>query len=710
MKRSVKTVAGILVGATLWMSACADGSFFFAQAQEEAEPGVAWTDSWVETEPVEDEAPEPVITQGEADQLEAAEPEVAEYEADRADIEEPELAEPEDTDTEPAQIEFAELPDVASSTDSEFEADAVLEADEFAAPEIDIPELVRSAAAQEALPSIREEAMIAELFEDIRISRANAYAATTNAVSNRGIGRATLNGTFAVLANDLEAEVYFVYGLSQTTLNEIAMYTGTIYHNVASVNIGVGITGLKPKTRYYYQLVVKSGDGLTIKTGNVLNFETNAGPSLLQTYPADLIRANFADLKGRYEHPGGVSPDKYFFQIREVGTEAWDDYPPINHAIGANANRTRSVWGLEPDTLYEFRLVAEYQGATVVGNTVQFRTEKMPEVTVMCELIDETCVELEGHLIYTAGQVFIEGTFQIRRKGSETWDTAQTLLFDPISNALISLDLPAGEYEYRLTVRTDLGNKAPPVGYEYLDQAPEATTVSSTGSFAIGHRVTVTHHQMDGTRIEHYAQTEISALEYTSFVPTPEEIAGYVPMHYEVGDQPGEFQLDAELLITGPVSIRIYYASTMISVSIPTQNLNFRVDEYTANQVESGDYTFTNGSELQVEVKFLSMQVTNSDEVIFVKNATLDNEIHLNFVPSSGAGTNAFSTGAYNVGPGEVYDTVLGTMDGTCGTGAKAGALTITGQYVGALPVHPYRPELQLSMAFVLQLPTNSEP
>jgi hypothetical protein len=98
----------------------------------------------------------------------------------------------------------------------------------------------------------------------------SAPGATTLAASGVISSGAQLNGS--VVANNATTQYWFAYGTSATALTSSTAKTGALTGTVATA-VKATLTGLKSKTKYYFQLMGSNAEGTG--SGAVLNFTTN---------------------------------------------------------------------------------------------------------------------------------------------------------------------------------------------------------------------------------------------------------------------------------------------------------------------------------------------------------------------------------------------------------------------------------------------------
>ena len=97
-----------------------------------------------------------------------------------------------------------------------------------------------------------------------------APTVTTSAATGIGSAGATFNGT--VTANNATTRYWFTYGTSESSLSSSTAKAGSLKGTTTTV-VHATVTGLKPKTIYYFQAHASNSVGT--RSGAVLSFQTN---------------------------------------------------------------------------------------------------------------------------------------------------------------------------------------------------------------------------------------------------------------------------------------------------------------------------------------------------------------------------------------------------------------------------------------------------
>ncbi len=189
------------------------------------------------------------------------------------------------------------------------------------------------------LPSLTNPAALAQ----------TASSATTGAATNVTQNSATLNGssTFA------PTEAWFNFGT-----------TSSMGYSINATN-GVGqATGLQPGKTYYYQYVARNADGTTC-LGAVMSFTT---APLSCTAPVAVTNAVTNKTQNSATLNGSVSGG--------TPTRTWFDFGPdqsVYYSV-ADSGGAGQATGLQPNTTYYYRYVAQNDCGTSRGSIMSFTT------------------------------------------------------------------------------------------------------------------------------------------------------------------------------------------------------------------------------------------------------------------------------------------------------------------------------------------------
>lgn len=195
-------------------------------------------------------------------------------------------------------------------------------------------------------------------------------SATTSAATAIANTTAQLNGS--VNAHGAATVYVFEYGTS-TAFGQIApVPSGNAGSGTAGLAVSTSLSGLQPRTTYYYRLVAVNAQGTT--RGSVMTFTTTGpavAPSVTTIAAADITQTG-ALLKGTL-NPHGQTTSFTF----EYGTTT--SFGQIT-AVDSAGNHSSTVpvslpaSGLTPNTTYLYRIVASNATGISVGPVMSFKT------------------------------------------------------------------------------------------------------------------------------------------------------------------------------------------------------------------------------------------------------------------------------------------------------------------------------------------------
>ena len=197
------------------------------------------------------------------------------------------------------------------------------------------------------------------------VATASASAVTSDS--------AVLNGS--VNPNGDDTTYYFEYGIEEAgAIAEYAAKTaeqdagsGTIDQSVS-----VTISGLSSNTTYNYRIAASNGNGTSYGSNKTFVTEGVAIAPSVTTSPAASITSRSAVING-IVNPHGVSTTYYFEYGETIG------YGSATSAESAGSNTseitvTSKLAGLDADTTYHYRLVAESSIGETAGDDKTFAT------------------------------------------------------------------------------------------------------------------------------------------------------------------------------------------------------------------------------------------------------------------------------------------------------------------------------------------------
>lgn len=186
-----------------------------------------------------------------------------------------------------------------------------------------------------------------------------------------------ITATTALLVANVNPEAlattyWFEYGTTTSYGTKVPITPESIGSGLEVVKVAQTATGLSAGTTYHFRAVAESSAGRT--EGEDTKFKLTA--PTVTTEPATEVKATQATLNGKV-NPNS-SPTVYWF---EYGTEkgVFEVKIPLtpesvgSGSVGVSVKQTPT--GLNKNTGYFFRLVAENEGGTTFGSEKEFKTE-----------------------------------------------------------------------------------------------------------------------------------------------------------------------------------------------------------------------------------------------------------------------------------------------------------------------------------------------
>ncbi|MBX4215388.1 DUF11 domain-containing protein [Candidatus Parcubacteria bacterium] len=219
-----------------------------------------------------------------------------------------------------------------------------------------------------------------------------APTVTTNSANVLGQNAATLSGT--VNGNGQATTAWFEWGTSPSFGNTTSQQTfGTGISNTTFT-----VSSLSPNTTYYYRAVAQNASG-TVQ-GATLSFTTQ-GTTVTQTPTvtgSSSLTCNSVTLSGTV-FPGSVSTQAWF----EWGTSQSFGNQTPSQTFTTTSNFIANLTGLQPNTTYYYRAVAQNQNGTAQSQTLSFVTPQcsggssVPTVTTnSANVLSQNAATLNG--------------------------------------------------------------------------------------------------------------------------------------------------------------------------------------------------------------------------------------------------------------------------------------------------------------------------
>jgi hypothetical protein len=193
---------------------------------------------------------------------------------------------------------------------------------------------------------------------------------TTGGVVGVSTTSAILNAT--AIGNNLLTNVSFTYGLQPdlsgaTMTVEAGQVTGT-----TPTAVEAAITDLVPGSTYYFRANAANAAGTV--SGAISSFTTLGGAPLVITGDASAVASDTATLSGTI-NANSVATQAFFQYSRLPDFSVIDGSVVAGDVTGTeSALLTAPITGLEPDTIYFWRLAATNASGTVVGEAKSFST------------------------------------------------------------------------------------------------------------------------------------------------------------------------------------------------------------------------------------------------------------------------------------------------------------------------------------------------
>ena len=221
----------------------------------------------------------------------------------------------------------------------------------------------------------------------INYSESDDASVQTDPATNVDFESAQLNGEVTGLGDESEVEAYFEYRetgaadwieTSKQTISTAQTYDETV-------------TELDDDTEYEFRAVIDDTGGETLDTGDTLTFTTDEKQvGSVATDPASNVGSDSAQLNGELTDLGDYDEADAFFRYRETGASEWTE--TTVQTLSSAQVYDETVSGLDPETEYEFKAVADFDGEEETGDTLTFTTE---EESPDAEIVNRTS-PLEG--------------------------------------------------------------------------------------------------------------------------------------------------------------------------------------------------------------------------------------------------------------------------------------------------------------------------
>ena len=303
-----------------------------------------------------------------------------------------------------------------------------------------------------------------------------APTAATQASTNVTANSATLNGV--VNANYVSTTVTFEYGpttsYGQTTTATESPLTGN-----SNTNVTVELTGLAEGTTYHFR--VKAVNYIGAANGNDMSFTTSGQPPAATTQSATNVAATSATLNGLVN--ANYASTTVTFDYGTTTTYGSSETAVTSPVTGnINTSVSANISGLNPGTIYHYRIKAVSSLGTAFGDDMTLKTlGQLPTVvTLPATDVQSTTATLNG--IVNAN--YLPTVFSFEYGLSTSYDnfaspvSNQITGFTDVSVSINLTGLPRGIiYHYRVKATNWLGTTyGDDVTFTASGQVPTVTT------------------------------------------------------------------------------------------------------------------------------------------------------------------------------------------------------------------------------------------
>jgi hypothetical protein len=199
--------------------------------------------------------------------------------------------------------------------------------------------------------------------------------ATTALVSDRSTTSATLNGTINPLGT--KAQYQFEWGTTTSYGNVAPALPSDAGEGDKLVAVSEGIAGLEPGTTYHYRLNGTNENGTFHGPNRTF---TTLFPVAIDAVFTSSVGSSAAAVSATINPGGGPAT----FQIEYGTTTAYGKTVPATAApVGSGSSGvtiSHPLTGLQPDTTYHYRFIAENAGSSVTSEDHAFHTFGPPQM------------------------------------------------------------------------------------------------------------------------------------------------------------------------------------------------------------------------------------------------------------------------------------------------------------------------------------------
>ena len=304
--------------------------------------------------------------------------------------------------------------------------------------------------------------------------------ATTQAATSVTTTGATLNGT--VNANDLSTAVTFEYGTT-TAYGSSATASQSPVTGHSNTTVTTAITGLNPGTIYHFR--VKSVNSLGTVYGNDLTFTSLGGVPSATTQAATTITTTGATLNGTVNANDLSTAVTFEYGTTDTyGSTATASQSPVTGH--SNTTVTAALTGLNPGTLYHFRVKSVNSIGTVNGSDLTFTSlGGVPNATTQAATsITTTSATLTGSVNPNSLSTIVTFEWGKTISYGDTINPTQSPITGSssvsVSSGITGLS-PGTLYHFRIKTKNALGTVyGNDLTFTTLGAVPTATTQAAT--------------------------------------------------------------------------------------------------------------------------------------------------------------------------------------------------------------------------------------
>ncbi len=343
---------------------------------------------------------------------------------------------------------------------------------------------------------------------------------------------ATLNGSLA--PDGVDARYYFEYGESEAYGSTSPAPPGTDAGEASTLEHVQTVVSLKGGITYHFRIVGTNSFGTSY--GADMTFTTPAAVPMLTTQPATEIQGTSATLGGILT-PGGVDTHDWF----EYGyTASYGSKTPPEDAGDGNevVGAARPVTGLEPNTTYHYRFLAENTYGVTYGADETLTTQAIvPQFgqPQPVSAITRTAVTVSGSINPEKSSTtyrILYGETSSYGDYSAEFQAGEGLGEKAVQVGLLSLE-PGKTYHYAVQATNQAGTATGP-DVTFTTAPPTPPTATTGGASSIALTTATVSGMIDPEGLETSYELDFgTSAEYGTSIPG-EAGAGTEPINIEV--------------------------------------------------------------------------------------------------------------------------------------------------------------------------------